>query len=174
MPEEAKISPSQDTWEWPSPAGGKDDTTDISTGGIRPFDPLMVQNIDVVDPERKKYIEDLKEQWVLDGIIETKQRVPVVDEKGKPKLGPDGEPIMEVRLVLEAMFKDRRRPYRVKDRLTNTRFTIKEIFTSRVYKIEGSDEIMIRDGVDLIGDTGANITLFLTDDTRYEKSAEKK
>ena len=134
----------------------------------------MVQNIDVVDPERKKYIEDLKEQWVLDGIIETKQRVPVVDEKGKPKLGPDGEPIMEVRLVLEAMFKDRRRPYRVKDRLTNTRFTIKEIFTSRVYKIEGSDEIMIRDGVDLIGDTGANITLFLTDDTRYEKSAEKK
>lgn len=87
----------------------------------------------------------------------------------KPKMVEDQTPQTEVVPVKEAWFKDQIRPFRELDRLTNTRFTIAKIFEDRVYKQEGSGEIRVRSGVDLIGDTGAQITLFLADDSRHEK-----
>lgn len=99
---------------------------------------------------------------------------PVFDESGKPEMAPkpkmveDQTPQTEVVPVKEAWFKDRLRPYRELDRLTNTRFTIERIFEERVYNQEGSTEFRVRSGVDLLGDTGARITLFLADDNRYD------
>ncbi|MBZ0135797.1 MAG: hypothetical protein K8I27_05450 [Planctomycetes bacterium] len=99
---------------------------------------------------------------------------PVVDENGKPvmvpkkKMVPDKTPQTEVVEVIEAWFTGKPRPFRELDRLTNTRFTIEKIFTERVYQQEGSGDKRVRSGVDLLGDTGARITLFLADDSRHD------
>ena len=90
----------------------------------------------------------------------------IFDESGKPvmvpkkKMVPDRTPQTEVVEVIEAWFKDKARPYRELDRLTNTRFTIEKIFLSRVTENNDGDK-RVRAGVDLLGDTGAKITLFL-------------
>jgi YD repeat-containing protein len=108
--------------------------------------------------------------------------IPEVDEDGNEVLGPDGRPVMvpkprmvpdttpqtEIKNVVEAWFKGKDRPFREKDRLTNTRFTIDRIFTERVYRTEGLGGVRVRSGVDLLGDTGARITIFLADDSRYD------
>ncbi|MCA8915850.1 MAG: hypothetical protein KDB90_10605 [Planctomycetes bacterium] len=123
------------------------------------YDPLWVQNIDVVDPKRKEYIDNLKQEWVLDGLTETMQRVTRKDA--------DGNNVEQEEMVLEAWFRDKKRPYGEKDRLTNTRFTIEKIFKNRVYRSEGSSDFKVRSGVDLAGDTGAKLTIFVGDDGRY-------
>lgn len=336
MPEPVKLTAPRYSWQWEAPVGGEGAKYGAVTGVYPPFDPLVVQNIDVVDPGRKKYIEELKSDWIIDGITITEQKRPILDESGKQLLGEsvmvpkpktrkvarrdengevlfdengeavmedmivyepeldsrgnprvdengnpvyvqipllddegnevkdeagqvvmvpkpvyeqakdetgklltkdgkpvwvmqpkydskgnrvvkqvqqvlrlqkievidgnktpifdeagqpvieekkvvddDGNPVMvaddtpqfEVKKVIEVWFKDHRRPYREKDRLTNTRFIINKIFTNRVYQQEGGGT-RVRAGVDLLGDTGAKITLNLSDDARYGSKAE--
>jgi hypothetical protein len=94
--------------------------------------------------------------------------VPEVDPvTKKPVMVDDDTPQFEVKLVLEATFKDKRRPYKEKDRLTGTRFTILKIFQKRPYYNENKTDVKVRAGVDLISDTGAPLTIFVTDDDRY-------
>ncbi|MCA8935340.1 MAG: hypothetical protein KDB68_03975 [Planctomycetes bacterium] len=336
MPEPVKLTPPRYSWQWEAPIGGEGAKYGAATGIFPPFDPLVVQNIDVVDPDRKAYIEELKAEWIIDGITITEQKRPVLDENGKQLLGesvmvpkpktrkvarrdengevvfdetgkavmedvivyepeldsrgkprvdengnpvyvqiplldddgnevkdeagevvmvpkpvyeqakdefgepvtqdgkpvwvmqpkydaagkrvvkkvqqvqrlqkieiidgkktpifddngqpvieeikvvdddgnpvmvPDNTPQFEVKKVIEVWFKDHRRPYREKDRLTNTRFIINKIFTNRVYEQEGGGT-RVRAGVDLLGDTGAKITLNLSDDARYGTKAD--
>lgn len=169
IPEPVKPTMPRYKWPWPDGKGHTPGPDDVAA-----FDPLLVQNIDVVDPERREYIEKLKTDWVLVGIMETLQEVPVLDENGKPVMGEDGRPKTEVKRVLEAWFLDKRRPYREKDRLTNTRFTIEKIFLNRKYVSESGTDFKIRSGVDLAGDTGAKLTIFLADDDRYETENKGK
>lgn len=118
---------------------------------VKPYDPLFVQNIDVVEPERRKYIKALKDQWQLKGITETWHLVDVKDEEGNIVS-------TERKLIKEAWFKGKRRPYKVKDRLTNTRFQIEEIYYN-------GDEG--KSGVVLLGDTGARVPMDLAPADRY-------
>jgi hypothetical protein len=163
IPEPVKPTMPRYKWPWPDGKGYTPGPNEAAS-----FDPLLVQNIDVVDPKRREYIETLKTEWVLVGFLETTQEVPVLGEDGKPVMDENGRPKTEVKRVLEAWFKDKRRPYREKDRLTNTRFTIEKIFLDRVYVSESGADFKIRSGVDLLGDTGAKLTIFLADDDRHE------
>lgn len=168
IPEPVKPTMPRYKWPWPDGKGHTPGPDELAA-----FDPLLVQNIDVVDPERREYIETLKKEWVLVGIMETTQEVPVLDENGKPVMDENGNPRTEVKRVLEAWFLDKRRPYREKDRLTNTRFTIEKIFLNRKYVSESGMDFKIRSGVDLAGDTGAKLTIFLADDDRYDAGSGK-
>lgn len=125
------------------------------------------------DSEGKlRFDQDGNPVWVMETVRDESGEV--VMEDGKPKMVPkmrmvaDNTPQTEVVPVKEAWFKEKVRPFRELDRLTNTRFTIQEIFIERVY-VDGNGERRVRSGVDLLGDTGAKITLFLADDSRYEK-----
>jgi hypothetical protein len=214
IPEEAKITVREYTWPYPN--GGKNFTPDPARQLFAAFDPLMVQNIDVVDPTRRETILAVKAEWILDGLIETLQSVPKLDESGKPMVGEnqidpvtgevmrdsngrplkkkvklikdgkevldengevvmvdDRTPQMEVKLVLEAMFRDKLRPYKAGERLTGTQFTIQAIFQGRVYRVEGQNDFAVRSGIDLISDTGAALTIFVTEDSRYGDAATK-
>lgn len=104
-------------------------------------DPLWVRNIDVVDPKRREYIDQLSVGWGIDRITEIR------DEDDK--------------VVLEVWFKGYRRPFREGDRLPNTRFVIKRIFKDRVYKSEDGTQMSLRSGVEFESDTGATWTIFL-------------
>lgn len=125
------------------------------------YDPLFVQNLDVVEPDRKKYIDELKEQWQLDGITEMEHivKVEVLDAAGKPVLNAEGQPVTreERQIVPEAWFRDRLRPYKEKDRLPGTRFVIEKIYRTPYGQ-----------GVSLRGDTGALIDMPLIKAGRYE------
>jgi hypothetical protein len=212
IPEDTKIVTREYTW--PFSNGGKNFVAAPELNLFAAFDPLMVQNIDVVDPSRREIIETVKAEWILDGLIETLQSVPKLDAEGKPIIGEDqidpvtgevmkdsdgrplkkkvklikdgkevldekGEPVMvddrtpqmEVKLVLEAMFRDKLRPYKEKDRLTGTQFVIQDIFKERVYRVEGQKDFAVRSGIDLISDTGATLTIFVTEDSRYGEGA---
>lgn len=98
MPEVTKIVAPSYTWKWLAPDGGEGAKYNSATGSFPPFDPLYVQNIDVVDPERKKYIEELKSSWIIDGITVTKQKRPVLDATGKQLRG---ESILEPKPLLQ-------------------------------------------------------------------------
>lgn len=163
IPEPVKPTTPRYKWPWPDGKAWTPGPNEVAA-----FDPLLVQNIDVVDPKRREYIETLKKEWVLVGFLETTQEVPILGEDGKPEMDANGKPKTEVKRVLEAWFKDKRRPYREKDRLTNTRFTIEKIFLDRVYMSESGSDYKVRSGVDLLGDTGAKLTIFLADDDRHE------
>lgn len=210
IPEEMKITAREHIWQWSN--SGRNFVPDPARNLFSAFDPLWVQNIDVVDPTRRENIEAVKAEWILDGLIETLQNVQKLDADGKPIVGEDqidpvtgevmrdsngrplkkkvplkkdgeivpdenGDPVMvddrtpqmEIKLVLEAWFKDKRRPYKKSDRLTGTQFTIHEIFQNRVYRFDGQRDFTVRSGIDLISDTGAALTIFLTDDVRYEE-----
>lgn len=125
------------------------------------YDPLFVQNLDVVEPDRKKYIDELRAQWVLDGITEMEHIVKVEekDEQGKPILDAEGRPRLreEKQRVLEAWFQGRTRPFKEKDRLPGTRFVIEKIYSTTAGK-----------GILLRGDTGALIDMPLIKSGRYE------
>ena len=159
IPDEVKISMPRYSWNWDN-AGFRYEEDPANKGQLIAYDPLWVQNIDVVDPKRKEYIDNLKKEWVLDGLIETVQRVTREDADGNKE-----EVIVP---VLEAWFRDKNRPYGEKDRLTNTRFTIDKIFKDRVYRLENGSDFKVRSGVDLAGDTGARLTIFVGDDGRYK------
>lgn len=344
-------------YTWPFDNGGANFVARPEKNIFAAFDPFLVQNIDVVDPQRREYIESLKQEWILDGLIETRQQLsifdgagkallgnsitaprpqtrpvvkmdpktkkpmrdkddkvivedlpvfddagqpvferkldtegkpvsdkngnpvyvqdilyirvnpdgkplldkdgksvldeagrPLPDKDGKPRADKDGKPIVirnpgptdrvkrlvvqvdemekvlvtdaegvpildekgklmwtvkpviekdkngkeipggkilkvddntlqsEIKLVLEATFKDKRRPYKEKDRLTGTRFTILKIFQKRRYWNDTLTDFRVRAGIDLISDTGAPLTIFVTDDDRYtvEEATEKK
>jgi hypothetical protein len=160
IPDEVNISMPRYNWNWDN-GGQKFEDDPANKGALIAYDPLWVQNIDVVDPKRKEYIDKLKQEWVLDGLIETVQRVTREDENGNK--------VEVVVPVLEAWFKSKNRPYGEKDRLTNTRFTIDKIFKDRVYRLENGTDFKVRSGVDLAGDTGAKLTIFVGDDRRYEE-----
>jgi hypothetical protein len=159
IPEEVKLQMPRYNWSWDNGGWKVESAPDVDRSLIA-YDPLWVQNIDVVDPKRKEYIDNLKAEWILDGLIETMQRVSTKDA--------DGNPVDVDKPVLEAWFRGKKRPYGEKDRLTNTRFTIDKIFNNRVYNSEGSSDFKVRSGVDLVGDTGAKLTIFVGDDRRYE------
>lgn len=127
----------------------------FKAGDMR-FDPMHVQNIDVVDPDRRQYIEKIKKDWVIEGVTETWQQVAVTEENGQPKKDADGKPILEKRLVKEAWFKGIRKPYKEGDRLPGTRFVIKKIVRTRE-----------ETSVQLIGDNGEELKLELSPPTRY-------
>lgn len=135
------------TWKWAAPEGGKEYKPPV--GQMPLYDPLKVQNVDVVDPERRKVIDQLRLEWVLDGIIITKQEVQEKDEAGNM--------VRKMKLVPEAWFKGKRRPYKENDRLTNTRFTIRQIFRDKE-----------RQGIRLISDTGAEVEMVLAPAGRYK------
>ena len=232
------------TWPWAAPIGRADWKPNLERLEQPVFDPLKVQNMDVVDPERQASINKLKDEWKLQGIMEREglvpqdklvpALVPKMGDDGKPELGPDGKPILieemipdevprlipdldpdgqpilddegnprlrpmldengdpvmdavldaegkpvmktkmkvvveyVVGRVLEAWFDGKRRPYRMKDRLPNTRFTVQDIFIGKRFMEEGTNRYRVRSGVVLLGDTGAEITIFLADDSRYE------
>lgn len=125
------------------------------------YDPLFVQNLDVVEPDRKKYIDELRAQWVLDGITEMEHivKVEVKDAEGKPVLDAEGRPVTreEKQRVMEAWFQGRTRPFKEKDRLPGTRFVIEKIYSTPAGK-----------GISLRGDTGALIDMPLIKSGRYE------
>jgi hypothetical protein len=73
-------------------------------------------------------------QPVLDGIVETLQLVPVLDEAGKPVIGNDGEQLFEQGTLLEVLFKDHKRPYQEGDRIEGTDFEIVKIWKGTVHK----------------------------------------
>ncbi|MCB9894774.1 MAG: hypothetical protein H6839_10010 [Planctomycetes bacterium] len=158
IPEPVVIPMPRYRWQWDNGGWEWENKPDIDRKSLA-YDPLWVQNIDVVDPKRKEYIDNLKQEWVLDGLSETMQRVQTKDAEGNIT--------EEDRPVLEAWFRGKKRPYGEKDRLTNTRFTIEKIFKNRVYQSEGSSDFKVRSGVDLAGDTGAKLTIFVGDDGRY-------
>lgn len=125
------------------------------------YDPLFVQNLDVVEPDRKKYIDELRAQWVLDGITEMEHivKVEIKDAEGKPVLDAEGKPVTheEKQRVMEAWFQGRTRPFKEKDRLPGTRFVIEKIYSTPAGK-----------GISLRGDTGALIDMPLIKSGRYE------
>jgi hypothetical protein len=141
--------------------------------------PIIVRN-----PGPNERVKRLIQQvpLMIKQLVVDEKGVPVLDENGKlkfklvPELDPvtkkpvmvdDDTPQFEVKLVLEATFQDKRRPYKEKDRLTGTRFTILKIFQKRPYWNENKTDVKVRAGVDLISDTGAPLTIFVTDDDRY-------
>jgi hypothetical protein len=111
---------------WPEPiAGGIDHTTGLNMP--LPYDPLRIQNIDVVDPGRRAYLDQIRNDWKLLGITETWRWVTVLDARGEPKLDAHGRTQREYRQVWEAFFEGRTRPLGENDRLPGTRFTIEKI-----------------------------------------------
>lgn len=127
----------------------------FKAGDMR-FDPLHVQNIDVVDPDRRQYIEKIKKDWIIEGVTETWQQVAVTEENGQPKKDAEGKPVLEKRLVKEAWFQGIRKPYKEGDRLPATRFVIKKIVRTT-----------LETSVQLIGDNGEELKLELSPPTRY-------
>ncbi|MCC7510543.1 MAG: hypothetical protein IT464_14370 [Planctomycetes bacterium] len=164
LPIPEKVSIRVTTYKWPVDAPSNSSGWKPAEGEKYAYDPFMVQNIEVVDPDRAKYIDQIRQDWVPDGITETWQWVKELDEDGKPKLGPDGKPIEKWELVREAWFKGKRRPYRAGDRLTNTRFVIEAIILGDKYDANHITKAIIR----LKGDTGAQLDLELAPASRYD------
>jgi hypothetical protein len=152
------------------------------TAGVAVFDPLRVKNVDIVNPELKKEVDELKKTWVLDGITIMPHIVKVVK---------DGVEVMETRDVIEAWFVGRRAPFKLDDRLTNTRYRILEIvFGDKVWVVEvdattgkrvpkvkpyvpvnpkDTQRAMVR----LLGDKGNVLDLELAPADRYGEDAPK-
>jgi hypothetical protein len=125
------------------------------------YDPLFVQNLDVVEPDRKKYIDELRAEWILDGITEMEHivKVELKDDQGKTILDAEGNAVTrdEKQKIPEAWFQGRTRPFKEKDRLPGTRFVIEKIYSTPMGK-----------GILLRGDTGALIDMPLIKSGRYE------
>jgi hypothetical protein len=183
IPEETIFLTRVQTWPEVAPRGGKDWEP---AGDERwPFDPLLVKNVEIVNPEMRRYIEEIKRTWVLAGITRTWQwvteRIPVEtasEENGENgEANPDiiddddgedpSEKFEEVRvrkLVTEAWFLGRRAPFRINDRLTNTRFVITDI----VFGPDPSDpNLTPRALVRLRGDMGEMLDIELAPTGRY-------
>src|SRR5688500_5911979 len=85
IPEDENIRIPEVTWKYEN--GGRNFVPQPERNILAAFDPFLVQNIDVVDPQRREYIESLKQEWILDGIIETKQELAVFGPDGKALIG---------------------------------------------------------------------------------------
>jgi hypothetical protein len=125
------------------------------------YDPLHVQNLEVVEPGRRKYIENFRAAWVIEGVTEFSQYMKVLDEDKNPKKDAEGKDMMEWRLVREVWFKGKTRPYREDDRLTLTRFTIKKIIRNLI------EPGPIETAVEIEGDNGEKLKLVLAKPDRY-------
>lgn len=109
----------------------------------QPFDPMHVQNLDVVAPERQQYIARIKADWVIEGITITPQMIVKKNAKGEAELDENGKKIYVKENVKEAWFKNKRRPYKTGERLTGTRFTVEEIIQNRdktAVKLRGDNQ----------------------------------
>lgn len=180
LPIPEKVAIRVTTYKWPVDAPSNSSGWVPGEGEKYAYDPFMVQNIEVVDPDRAKYIDQIRADWIPDGISETWQWVqyrypvplldengkPVLDNEGNPKPDPDKPPRIEEKweLVREAWFKGKRRPYRAGDRLTNTRFVIEMIILGDKYDVNHITKAIIR----LKGDTGAQLDLELAPASRYD------
>ncbi|MCL4730261.1 MAG: hypothetical protein KJ044_07510, partial [Planctomycetes bacterium] len=122
----------------------------------QPYDPLRVQDLYVVAPERRQYIDKIRQDWVLEGISITPQHVLKVNERGEPELSPEGKRQYEKKDVREAWFKGKRRPYKAGERLTGTRFVVTEVVQTR-------DKTSVK----LRGDNGEELELELAIPSRY-------
>lgn len=134
MPKDEPLPVISYTWVHPmvekgTPIGGFN--FDWKKNGALVFDPMHVQNLDVVAPERRLYIEKIRTEWVIEGITITPQMVLKVNDKGEPELDEKGQKQYEKKDVKEAWFKGKRRPYKVGERLTGTRFSVEEIIQTR-------------------------------------------
>lgn len=95
-------------------------------------DPLWVANIDVVDPTRSKYVEELRagisEERAaaekLDGITVTIRRTRLIDEEGRPILDADGDPKEHIEWIKEYWFKGSDEPNHEGDEVKGTGFVI--------------------------------------------------
>lgn len=157
-------TPALVTYQWKFPHVPKG----VSLGGFNhdpkkripgmeyPFDPMHVMNLDVVAPERRQYIERIKTEWVIEGITVTPQQVLRLNDKGEPELDEKGNKVWEKKDVPEVWFKGKRRPYKVTDRLTGTRFVVEEIIQTRA-----------RTAVKLRGDNQEELELELAIPSRY-------
>lgn len=168
IPEKVPVTVNFYSWPVKAPHGGsgwKPDP-DPEKNETWPYDPFWVQNIEVVDPERKKYIDEVRQNWIPDGITDTWQWVREVDADGKTKTGPDGKPIERYELVREVWFKGKRWPYRVGDRLDGTRFVIEDIVLGDSFEADHPTKAFVR----LKGDTGASLDLELAPAGRYTEN----
>lgn len=66
--------------------GGRD--WEPGEGELLPFDPLRVKNVDIVNPELRRYIDEVKKNWVVVGITRTWQLV--TEEIPAPPEAGDG------------------------------------------------------------------------------------
>jgi len=128
----------------------------LDGNGLIAYDPMHVQNLEVVEPGRRKYIENFRKAWQIEGVTETHQMVTHRDAEGRPLKDEAGNEVQSKQLVKEVWFKGIRRPYRENDRLTNTRFTIKQIIRN-----------MEETSVDLVGDNQEKLKLQLAKPDRY-------
>lgn len=93
---------------------------------------MWVANIDVVDPSRSNYVEELKsginEEWEaakkLDGITVTIRRTRLIDEEGRPILDADGDPQENIEVIKEYWFKGSDEPNHEGDEVEGTGFVI--------------------------------------------------
>ena len=108
---------------------------------IPPYDPFLIVNIDVAQPELQKEIRKLKEDWIPDGISEE----PFINEMDESKI---------VKLV---WFKGKRRGFKEGDRLTGTKFRVYRIFETRDNK-----KIIVR------SDRGNDVVIPFGSTSRYD------
>lgn len=107
IPAEFAFTPKPHYWPPDSAATPRTDSTDgdlvakpggrmwePSEGELWPFDPLRVKNVDIVNPELRRYIDEVKRNWVVAGITRTWQvvteSVPVEGEATPPE-GSEGD-----------------------------------------------------------------------------------
>lgn len=130
MPKDEPLPVVTYSWKIAGPLGGVNhDRKDPKIE--QPFDPLHVQNLDVVAPERQQYIARIKQDWVIEGITITPQMVVKKNAKGEAELDESGNKVYVKENVKEAWFKSKRRPYKAGERLTGTRFVVEEIIQNR-------------------------------------------
>ncbi|MBX3473643.1 MAG: hypothetical protein KF754_04610 [Planctomycetes bacterium] len=149
MPKEDKPTTLSFTWKFPVVEKGltlgsfHHDPKKRIPGAEYPFDPMHVMNLDVVAPERRLYIDRIRNEWVIEGVTVTPQMVLRLNDKGEPDLDENGNKVWEKKQVPEAWFKGKRRPYKTGDRLTGTRFTVEEIILTRAktsVKLRGDNQ----------------------------------
>jgi len=73
-------------------------------------------------PAQEAQTEIEAEPPVLDGIVETKQLVPELDDSGNAVLDASGEPVFETKLIMEGMFQGVDKPVRVGERIPGTNY----------------------------------------------------
>ena len=95
-------------------------------------DPLWVTNIDVMDSDREKYVEEMRSGRSaelaaiekLTGVTVTFRRTPVLDDEGQPVLNADGDPTEEIEPVTEYWFDGFSEPLHEGDAVDGTGFVI--------------------------------------------------
>lgn len=151
MPDFATFKPVTVEWKWK----GIWERNQLISANWPVGDPFMVLNINVVDPERNAELQAMKDTWKIKGLTETFQKI------REDIIGPDGKPAVRVTqgYVYEVWFEGVNEPFKIGQRLPDTRFKIKDIFRSHKKGIGA--------GIALQGDTGASLVLKLAPASRY-------